>query len=256
MAPGGATRATVHRGGRWYRRRMTTHIDHLVIAARTLEQGVQWCEATLGVTPGPGGEHAAYGTHNRLLKIATPTHPLAYLEIIAINPQAKRSANAQGQRWFDLDDTALQAALAQEPRMVHFVAGTDRLQDARIALKAQGIDRGPAMPASRHTRKGVLHWHITVREDGQRLFNGALPSLIQWGQADAAEPLRLHPRNTLPRSGVSLQSVAVTHPTAAKLQAAYEAIGLTGVNVQVGEPNVVATLRTPKGLVTLQSGGI
>ena len=38
-------------------------------------------------------------------------------------------------------------------------------------------------------------------------------SLIQWGKANAEEPLRLHPRNTLPRSGVSLQSVAVTSPT-------------------------------------------
>lgn len=235
---------------------MTTHIDHLVIVAKTLEQGVQWCEATLGVTPGPGGEHAAYGTHNRLLKMATPTHPLAYLEIIAINPQAKRAANAQGQRWFDMDDANVQAAVAKQPRLLHFVAATEALQEARIALKAQGIDPGPAMPASRHTRKGVLHWQITVREDGQRLFNGALPSLIQWGKPDEADPLRLHPRNTLPRSGVSLQSVTVSHPTAPKLQAAYEAIGLTGVSVEAGEPNVVVTLRTPKGVVTLQSGGV
>ena len=56
---------------------MKTHIDHLVVVAHTLEQGVQWCEATLGITPAPGGEHAQYGTHNRLFKIATPAHPLA-----------------------------------------------------------------------------------------------------------------------------------------------------------------------------------
>lgn len=68
---------------------MKTHIDHLVIVAKTLEQGVQWCEATLGITPGPGGEHAQYGTHNRLFKIATPAYPLAYFEIIAINPGPK-----------------------------------------------------------------------------------------------------------------------------------------------------------------------
>ena len=33
-------------------------VDHLVIAAATLDEGVAWCEATLGVTPGPGGRHA------------------------------------------------------------------------------------------------------------------------------------------------------------------------------------------------------
>ncbi|MEO7940296.1 MAG: VOC family protein, partial [Burkholderiaceae bacterium] len=55
---------------------MKTQIDHLVVVAKTLDQGVQWCEATFGITPGPGGEHAQFGTHNRLFKIATPANPL------------------------------------------------------------------------------------------------------------------------------------------------------------------------------------
>ena len=235
---------------------MKTQIDHLVVVAKTLELGVQWCEATLGVTPGPGGDHAQYGTHNRLFKIATPTYPLAYFEIIAINPAAKKPANPLASRWFDMDDPALQAAIAKAPRLVHFVANTTEIQAARHALKALGIDRGPAMHASRHSRRGVLQWQITVREDGQRLFDGALPSLIQWGKVDAAEPLRLHPRNSLPRSGVTLQSLAITHPTAAKLQAAYEAIGLDGITVETGPANLTATLNTPKGLVVLESLGL
>lgn len=235
---------------------MKSQIDHLVIVAQTLEQGVSWCEATLGITPGPGGDHPQYGTHNRLAKIATPAHPLAYLEIIAINPEAKKTGTTGAKRWFDMDDAALQAAVAIEPRLVHFVAQTDDLQAARNALNALGIDRGLAVHASRHSRKGLLQWQITVRDDGQRLFDGALPSLIQWGKPGAAEPLRLHPRNTLPRSGVTLQSVAVTHPTAAKLQAAYEAIGLTGVALETGPANISVTMHTPKGPVTLHSHGV
>ena len=155
-----------------------------------------------------------------------------------------------------MDDAELQKAVAVEPRLVHFVAQTADIQAAKSALKLQGIDRGTAVEASRHTRKGRLEWKITVRDDGQRLFNGTLPSLIQWGKNTDAEPLRLHPRNTLPRSGVSLQSVAVTSPSADKLQAAYTAIGLSGVTVSEGEPNLSVTLRTPKGVVTLQSMGI
>ncbi|CAM8624243.1 Glyoxalase-like domain containing protein [Comamonadaceae bacterium] len=221
-----------------------------------MEQGVQWCEATLGITPEAGGEHSQFGTHNKLFKIATPAHPLAYFEIIAINPGAKGPANPNAKRWFDLDNPELRAAVAQGPRLVHFVAGTDEMLPARIALKGLGIDRGPAMPASRHSRKGVLHWQITVREDGYRLFEGCLPTLIQWGKPDDAEPLRLHPRNSLPRSRVSLDSIAVSHPSAAKLQAAYAAIGLEGVAITEGPANLSATLKTPKGLVTLQSMGI
>ena len=230
-------------------------MDHLVVLAANLEMGVQWCEATLGITPGPGGEHEKYGTHNRLFKMATPAYPTAYLEIIAINPHAVRPKKMQPTRWFDMDDATLQAAVKTEPRLVHWVVNTPDIQAARMALRMQGIDRGPAVAASRRTSKGVLNWQISVRADGQRLFDGALPSLIQWGKPEATDPMRLHPRNTLPRSGVSLQSVAVTHPSAAKLQAAYEAIGLEGVSVSDGPANLVATLQTPKGLVQLQSLG-
>jgi len=68
--------------------------------------------------------------------------------------------------------------------------------------------------------------------------------------------LRLHPRNTLPRSGVSLQSVSVSSPTPEKLQMAYDAIGLTGVTLSEGAANITVTLKTPKGVVELQSHGI
>jgi hypothetical protein len=235
---------------------MNTRIDHLVIAARTLEQGVAWCEATLGLTPAPGGEHPQFGTHNRLFKLATPRHPLAYCEIIAIEPGSKGPAQVNAKRWFDLDDPALQASIVKSPRLVHFVASTDDITTARTALSKMDIDRGPALPASRHSRKGVLRWRITVRNDGQRLFDGALPSLIQWGQPEDEDPLRLHPRNSLPRSGASLQGLAISHPSAARLQAAYQAIGLEGVTISEGPANIVATLQTPKGLVQLESGGI
>ncbi len=233
---------------------MQTQIDHLVIAASTLEQGVAWCEENFGITPGLGGEHALFGTHNRLFKIATPQFPMAYFEIIAINPHAvrpKKTVALHPHRWFDLDKPELQKELAKEPRLIHFVASTPDIKAARMALRMEGIDRGPAIHAERQTNKGVLHWQISVRADGQRLFDGALPTLIQWGKTDAVDPLRLHPRNTLPRSGVTLQSIAITHPSAEKLQAAYASIGLTGVSISEGPANIKATFKTPKGIVVI-----
>src|SRR5882724_10968881 len=109
---------------------LTSRIDHLVVAAHALDQGVQWCEAVLGVTPGPGGEHPLMGTHNRLLRIASTRYPQAYLEIIAIDPAALRPGHG---RWFDLDDPALQETVREQPRLIHFVAKT---VDAAAALKA------------------------------------------------------------------------------------------------------------------------
>ena len=101
-----------------------------------------------------------------------------------------------------------------------------------------------------------MQWQITVRPDGERLFNGTLPTLIQWGKPEAAEPMKLHPRNHLPRSGISLKSLSVSHASATKLQEAYNAIGLANVGVSEGPANLIATLQTPKGLVTLESLGI
>lgn len=235
---------------------MKSQIDHLVIVAANLDQGVAWCEATLGIAPSPGGEHKLFGTHNRLFKIATPANPLAYCEIIAINSAAIRAESTASKRWFDMDDAALQAAVAVEPRLVHFVANTPDVQAVRTALAGLGIDRGPALEASRHSRKGLLQWQITVRDDGQRLFNGMLPTIIQWGKVDDKEPLRLHPRNSLPRSGVALQSITSTHPEASALQNAYAAMGLNAVQVHTGAANLSVVLNTPKGVVTLTSQGL
>ena len=235
---------------------MKTQIDHLVVMASSLDQGVQWCEDTLGITPGPGGEHEKYGTHNRLFKIATPQFPLAYFEIIAINPAAVIPKRAQVPRWFDMDAAAVQKAVAQGPRLIHFVSSTQDVKAARHLLRTQGIERGQVVHASRKSSKGTLNWQITVREDGERLFNGCLPTLIQWGKPEATDPLRLHPRNSLPRSGVTLQSLTLSHPSSDKLQAAFEAIGLTSIAIKTGPANLVASLQTPKGLVQLQSLGI
>ncbi|MDM0122255.1 VOC family protein [Variovorax arabinosiphilus] len=230
---------------------MPAQIDHLVIAARTLDEGVAWCEATLGVTPGPGGAHPLMGTHNRLISIATTAFPQAYLEVIAIDP-AKQPTRAAGlHRWFDLDDAALQAELAQHgPRLIHFVA---RVPDAAAALHALAagptpIDRGPLVEASRDTAAGRLDWKISVRDDGQRLLYGALPTVIEWGA--------VHPTDTMPSSGVALSALHASHPRPAVLQDALAALGLASMEVRAGPPNLVALLQTPRGPVTLESKGI
>ena len=55
---------------------------------------------------------------------------------------------------------------------------------------------------------------------------------------------------------MTLQSLTFHDPDADALQAAHAAIGLQGVAVQTGAANLVATLRTPRGVVTLESKGI
>lgn len=226
-----------------------SRVDHLVVAAASLEQGVQWCEATLGVTPGAGGEHPLMGTHNRLCNVASATYPAAYLEIIAVNAGAHCARKTGTKRWFDLDDQTLQAQVAgRGPHLVHFVASTASARTSAKALARLGLDRGELLQASRQTPQGLLSWKITVREDGQRLFYGALPTLIEWGE--------LHPSTHMPDCGIRLQSVRASHARPEALKAAYEAIGLRKVELLQGRPELVATLATPRGVVTLESQGI
>ncbi|HYW55843.1 MAG TPA: VOC family protein [Polaromonas sp.] len=228
---------------------LSSQVDHLVVAAASLNEGVQWCQNVLGVTPGPGGEHPLMGTHNRLFTVSSPTYPGVYFEIIAINSGAHFVRHQRAKRWFDFDDPAMQHMLAKNgPQLVHFAARTPRAEGCVHALARIGLDRGEVLPASRMTPQGELSWKITVREDGQRLFFGTLPTLIEWGD--------IHPERTMPPSGVTLLSLRASHPRADTLREAYAAIGLTGVEVVNGAPNLVATLQTPRGVVTLESGGI
>ncbi|MDP2221174.1 MAG: VOC family protein [Hydrogenophaga sp.] len=221
-------------------------LDHLVVAARTLAEGVAWCEATLGVAPGPGGEHALFGTHNRLLRLACEHAPHAYLEIIAIRPQATPTRPAGLKRWFDLDDPALQARLAQHgPQLVHWVASVPDVVAATQQLGALGFDRGPVLAASRPTPQGLLQWRISVRDDGQRLLGGALPTLIQWGDT--------HPADAMPASGIALRSFTLSHPDAPQLQHALDTLGLSAMPVAPGPAALTAQLDTPQGPRTLRS---
>lgn len=219
-------------------------VDHLVVAAATLEQGAQWCEATFGITPATGGSHPLMGTHNRLVRLAGQQYSRCYLEIIAIDPDAAAPATA---RWFDLDQPGLQAAVQRQPRLVHFVARCTDAGGAAMALRERGLDPGGLVGAQRQTSTGTLRWDITIRADGQRLCHGTVPALIQWSGA--------HPTDTMPDSGLELLGLAARHPRVHEVQAAHAAIGLQGVGVREGEADLVATFAAPAGRVVLHAAG-
>ena len=214
---------------------MNPALDHLVVVAPSLAEGVRWCEALLGITPGPGGQHPLMGTHNRLFSIASAAFPKAYFEIIAIDPDAPPPARA---RWFGMDATDLAAV----PRLAHVVARSSGLDAQCAALRAIGLDPGQSIAASRDTPRGRLEWRISVRDDGRLLCGGALPTLIEWGTD--------HPSAAMPPSGVSLHALALRGVPAA----AVKTLDLAGVSFDADTgPAITATLDTPLGRVTLRS---
>lgn len=215
---------------------MNCDIDHLVIGAASLEQGVAWCEATLGIPPGPGGVHPFMGTHNRLLRIDGPGFANSYLEIIAIDPAAPPPGRP---RWFGLDDPAVQARLARGPQLLTAVARTPDVEMLRWGLINFAQDPGPALAAERPTPEGLLSWRILVRDDGALPGLGRLPVLIEWQGR--------HPTEAMAPSPVVLQALrfgAVQSREATLLR-------LRGAQVEPGGPAVAVTLQTPLGTVEL-----
>ena len=206
--------------------------DHLVVAATTLAEGIEYVGDLTGSVPRPGGRHAAMGTHNALLRLGERF----YLEVIAVDPDGAKPARP---RWFDLDHPTLVAALAEGPRLVHWVARTD---DIARAAPSCPIALGPVHPMARSDYR----WRITIPDDGARPGRGLVPTLIQW---DVSQ----HPADALPPAPVTLVQLAGEHPDPGPVRAALAALGLGDVLkvTFATSPRLAAMLRTPRGLVTL-----
>jgi hypothetical protein len=65
-------------------------LDHLVVAAATLADGVDYVATLTGIAPQVGGKHVAMGTHNAVLRLGERV----YLEVIAIDPGARNQRRA------------------------------------------------------------------------------------------------------------------------------------------------------------------
>lgn len=212
-----------------------TALDHLVVAAASLPQGVDYVENRLGVTMTPGGRHPRMGTHNAVLRLGAAV----YLEVIAIDPTADTPARP---RWFGLDQPLVRAQLQQQPRLLHWVVNTP---DIETTLPRCPIPPGRIEAMSRND----LHWLITIPQDGSLPAGGVLPSLIQW-RTDT------HPATRMPASGCRLRNLRLHHSTAHWLQHALYDGGLRELiewqPLSADDlPGLEALIETPTGLRTL-----
>jgi hypothetical protein len=208
---------------------VASRIDHLAIAAPSLQAGSDALFAQLGLRAQAGGRHDRMGTHNLLLRLGGAL----YLEVIAVDPAAPAPARP---RWFGLDALAPDAA----PRLACWVARTDDIVGAAAALPL-----GEVLPMSR----GTLDWRITVPVDGSLPFGGAAPVLIQWDTA-------AHPAASLPDVGCTLVALELRHPEPARVQAVLDRLQLAEPGVALSlraapVPGLAARLRTPQGLRSL-----
>ena len=169
-------------------------LDHLVVAARTLDEGAAWLQARLRRDLVAGGAHPGFGTHNRLLRLGDD----CYLELIAADPAQKTP-----RLLFGLEQAAVARALAEQPVLLHTVFRV--VAPATLADVLPRLDYDPGVPTA--MSRGELHWQITI-PPGQLAGDGLLPTIIDWGDTH-------HPWTRLPDSGVALAAMHLRGPAAA-----------------------------------------
>jgi catechol 2,3-dioxygenase-like lactoylglutathione lyase family enzyme len=212
---------------------MTTELDHIAVIAPDLATGVAWVREVLGVEMPAGGKHPEMGTHNHLVGLG----PHAYLEVIAIDPEAPRPPR---RRWFGLDDRDAVARHWSEGRRLRGYAA--RCTNIAATIGDLSDTFGTPMRISR----GDRHWLFAVREDGALPLSGALPCLIDWGERGTPAP-------AMPDFGLKLRELRVEAPDPAAVEAALDAIGMAHKpEIRRGpEVRVTATIETPCGVRVL-----
>ena len=200
-------------------------LDHIILAAETLEEGVNYVQGRLGVDLEAGGEHSLFGTHNRLLGLGD-----CYFEVIARNPLA---APAKRSLWFDLE------RFSGPPRVITWVCQTS---DMAQALSALPYNPGPVITVTRED----LIWDLTIAEDGRLAMDGTAPSIIDWKNISP-------PTHSLPDVGCRLKHMTVSHARVEQV-AEWAKHSLQDLRITfkyAKEPKVSLTLTTPNGDVDL-----
>ncbi len=216
---------------------MRANLDHLVIAAATLEDGVAHVRDFLGVDIPPGGFHEKMGTRNHVM----PLGDEVFLEVIAIDPELAAPARP---RWFGLDDPHVLASLARGPALLTWVINTP---DIAAFMAQASIGFGTPEPVSR----GNLNWLFGVPDDGHLPAGGMVPSVIQW----QASP---HPATLMPDRGCRLHALEIHHPRAGWLRDVLASAGADHLAricplPANAAPFLLARIKTPGGMKELRS---
>lgn len=199
-------------------------LDHLVVVAATLEEGVAHVRKALGVEMDPGGSHPAMGTHNRLLSLG----PEIYLEVISIDPSAKPPSTP---RWFDMD------SFYGPPKLTHWVCKTDNM-DAALA------NGPPDWGMAQQLERGEFRWQFAVPETGRLPFADAAPALIQWAGT-------AHPAQRLPDKGLILETLTVATPDIAGMSEDIPSVPKVST-LGGSQKALTATINGPEGLKVLR----
>jgi hypothetical protein len=205
-------------------------VDHLLFGTADLDKAIALIEKLTGVKAVIGGSHPGAGTRNALLALGGKR----YLEIIGPDPAQTTFTSRQDVR-----------KLA-EPRLITWAAATGDIGTLAKRLTDGGTQVFGPRDGSRARPDGkALKWKsmATMHESGAELID-PVPFLIEWA-ADSVHPSQDSP------TGCTLQSLEFEAPKASAVLEDLRLLGIDAVVKEANAPKLVATLKTPKGSVTL-----
>ncbi len=210
---------------------MSVVVDHLVLSAPSLDEGISHVESLTGVVAAHGGAHPGMGTHNALLALGDDV----YLEIIAPDPAQPEPAG--GHPFGVSDDGPIElVSFAVRPSP----GGT--IDQVVAAARSEGHDPGPIATMSRERPDGSeLRWRLTMPPGAGG--DQRVPFVIDWG--GSPNPARSSP------AGCQLVALEVQHPNADRLSALYAALGLALPIADADAARLSARIDSPRGEIEL-----
>ncbi len=206
-----------------------SRVDHLVYATPHLVSTVDELEKRLGVRATLGGQHPRQGTRNAVLALG----PTTYLEILGPDPEQPEPDQP---RWLGIDDLTA-------PRLVAWAAKESDLTSLVADARQKGIELGGVLSGSRRRPDGsVLTWQLT--DPHCVVADGVVPFFIDWG--DTAHPARSA------AAGLELMGLRAEHPDVTSVRQILDRLGLELPLSTGSTPALIATLRTPRGIVELR----
>jgi len=202
--------------------------DHLVVAIRSLDEGVASFQKLTGVKPGIGGRHPGRGTENALVSLGDGR----YLEIIA--PQKDATLRPGDEMMRGLTDLTI----------VGWAVSVTDMETLSQRLSAVPVAPGAIQSGSRVTTDGhTLEWATLDITQPQI---ATAPFFIRWS------PTTTHPSKTSP-GGCALTALEVSDPQGATLERALSALGVEGVSLTSGAAHLGARLTCGGRAIELRS---
>jgi len=213
----------------WGAVRVPTMLDHILLGASGLEEGIAFVKQHTGVTAAFGGVHPGRGTRNALVSLGE-RH---YLEIIAPDPAQPGSP----------DHYHLKTLTA--PRLVGWAAHPGDLNAFAGHLRNASLAFDGPTPGSRRRPDGrLLEWKTLNLHDDQ---SGLLPFFIEWSAGT------VHPSADAP-PGCKILRFELSTPRNVELQRICTLLGLDVPVTRGAEPQLFARIAAPGGrFMTLTS---